>query len=153
MRRPIKAHLVNRSNRPVYRSKPVTHAILNLNLNSNWSNRPVYQSKPITCNFEFEFEFNRFPPVSGQTGPVNRYRRAAVWPDRSVWLTLVGLLTNFSLHILRVDPKRSDSYLIQFYILFFYFLIISKLNISKFRVVKCIRIFKLIYVDGLNIFA
>src|SRR6185312_10284782 len=45
MRRPIKAHLVNRSNRPVnrsnrpvYRSKPVTHAILNLDLNSNRSN-------------------------------------------------------------------------------------------------------------------
>ena len=31
-----------------------------------------------TCGFEFGFEFNRFPPVSGQTGPVNRYRRAAV---------------------------------------------------------------------------
>ena len=48
MRRAIKAHLVNRSNRPVYRSKPVTHAILNLDLNSNQSNRPVYRSKPIT---------------------------------------------------------------------------------------------------------
>ena len=55
MRRPIKAHLVNcsnrpvnRSNRPVYRFKPVTHAILNFDLNSNRSNRPVYRSKPIT---------------------------------------------------------------------------------------------------------
>ena len=55
MRRPIKAHLVNRSNRPVYRSKPVKHAILNLDLNSNRSNRPVnrsnrpvYRSKPVT---------------------------------------------------------------------------------------------------------
>ena len=55
MRRPIKAHLVNRSNRPVYRSKPVTHAILNLDLNSNRSNRPVnrsnrpvYRFKPVT---------------------------------------------------------------------------------------------------------
>ena len=28
-----------------------------------------------TCDFEFGFEFNRFPPVSGQTGPINRYRR------------------------------------------------------------------------------
>ena len=54
MRRPIKAHLVNRSNRPVYRSKPVTHAILNLDLNSNrsnrpvnWSNRTVYRYEPV----------------------------------------------------------------------------------------------------------
>ena len=31
-----------------------------------------------TCDFEFGFEFNRFPPVFGQTGPVNRYQRAAV---------------------------------------------------------------------------
>ena len=31
-----------------------------------------------TCDFEFGFEFNQFPPVSDQTGPVNRYRRAAV---------------------------------------------------------------------------
>ena len=30
------------------------------------------------CDFEFGFEFNRFLPVSGQTSPVNRYRRAAV---------------------------------------------------------------------------
>jgi hypothetical protein len=69
MRRPIKAHLVNRSNRPVYRSKPVTHVILNLDLNSNRSNRPVLPAGiPVqtdyTCNFEFVFEFNRFPPVS-----------------------------------------------------------------------------------------
>ena len=58
MRWPIKAHLVNRSNRPVYRSKPVTHAILNLNLNSNRSNRPVnrsnrpvYRYEPIELSF------------------------------------------------------------------------------------------------------
>ena len=62
MRRLIKAHLVNRSNRPVnqlnrpvYRSKPVTHAILNLDLNSNRpinrSNRPVYQYEPIELIF------------------------------------------------------------------------------------------------------
>ena len=31
-----------------------------------------------TCDFEFGFKFNQFLPVSGQTGPVNRYRRAAV---------------------------------------------------------------------------
>src|SRR6185437_2038819 len=65
MRRPTKAHLVNRSNRPVnrsnrpvYRSKPVTHAILNLDLNSNRSNRPVnrsnlpvYRYEPVELSF------------------------------------------------------------------------------------------------------
>src|SRR6185503_2620087 len=55
MRRPIKAHLVNRSNRPVYRSKPVTYAILNLDLNSNRpvnrSNRPVYRYEPVELSF------------------------------------------------------------------------------------------------------
>ena len=52
MRRPIKAHLINRSNRPVYRSKPVTHAILNLNLNSNRSNRPVNRSNRPVYRYE-----------------------------------------------------------------------------------------------------
>ena len=33
MGRPIKANLVNQSNRPVYRSKPVALGILNSNLN------------------------------------------------------------------------------------------------------------------------
>ena len=54
MRWPIKAHLINRSNRPEYRSKTVTHAILNLDLNSNRSNRsvnrsnrPVYRYEPV----------------------------------------------------------------------------------------------------------
>ena len=42
-----------------------------------------------TWDFEFDFEFDRFPPISGQTGLVNRYRTAPVWPDRSVYLTLV----------------------------------------------------------------
>ena len=59
MRQPIKAHLVNRSNWPVYRSKPVTHAILNLDLNSNRSvnrsnrpvNRSVYQYEPVELSF------------------------------------------------------------------------------------------------------
>ena len=55
MRRSIKTHLVNRSNRPVYRSKPVTHVILNLDLNSNRpvnrSNRPVYRYEPVELNF------------------------------------------------------------------------------------------------------
>ena len=55
MRRPIKTHLVKRSNRPVYRSKPITHAILNLDLNSNrpvnLSNRPVYRYEPVELSF------------------------------------------------------------------------------------------------------
>ena len=36
-----------------------------------------------TAKFEFKFEFHRFRPVTGQTGPVYRYRSPAVWPDRS----------------------------------------------------------------------
>ena len=51
MRRSIKAHLVNRSNRPLYRSKLVTYAILNLDLNSNRSNRPVYRYEPVELSF------------------------------------------------------------------------------------------------------
>ena len=51
MRRPIKAHLVNRSNWLVNRSKPVTHAILNLDLNSNRSNRPVNRYEPVELSF------------------------------------------------------------------------------------------------------
>ena len=62
IRRPVKTHLVNRSNRPVnrsnwqvYRSKPVTHVILNLDLNSNRpvnrSNRPVYRYEPVELSF------------------------------------------------------------------------------------------------------
>ena len=42
-----------------------------------------------TAAFEFKFDFDRFGPVSGQTGPVYRYRTPPVWPDRSVALTLV----------------------------------------------------------------
>ena len=96
MRRPIKAHLVNRSNRPVYRSKPVTHAILNLDLNSNRSNRPVYRYEPVELSFfEFKFEFDRYQPVSGQTGPVYRYRTPAVWPVRSVNETLATTRRTF----------------------------------------------------------
>ena len=50
MGQPIKAHRiwrpVNRSNRPVYQSEPITHAILNLDLNStgfqsNRSGKPL----------------------------------------------------------------------------------------------------------------
>ena len=51
MRRPIKAHLVNRSNRPLYHSKSVTHAILNLDLNSNRSNWPVYRYETVELSF------------------------------------------------------------------------------------------------------
>ena len=35
------------------------------------------------------FEFNRFPPVTGQTGPVNRNRSPAVTEHRSDIKTLV----------------------------------------------------------------
>ena len=83
MRRPIKAHLVNRSNRPVYHSNPVTHAILNLDLNSNRSNRPVNRSNRPVYRYEpVELSFlnsnlnstgtDRFPAKSDQytgTGP------------------------------------------------------------------------------------
>ena len=88
MRRPIKAHLVNRSNRPVYRSKPVTHAVLNLDLNSN---RPVNRSNRTVNQYErVELSFlnsnlnpigtDRFPTKpdqytgagpGGLAGPVN----------------------------------------------------------------------------------
>ena len=40
--------------------------------------------------FEFGFEFNRFPPVTGLTGPANRYRRAAVTGFRLGNKTLSG---------------------------------------------------------------
>ena len=43
-----------------------------------------------TAAFEFKFEFDRFRPVSGQTGPVYRNRIPPVWPDRSVSKTLGG---------------------------------------------------------------
>ena len=92
MRRPIKAHLVNRSNRPVYRSKPVTHAILKLDLNSNRSNRPnrlVYRFKPIThaiLNLDLNstgFRSNRsgkpLPEGGGLTGPVGIINPVTKW--------------------------------------------------------------------------
>ena len=60
--------LVNRSNRPVNQSEPVAREFLNL--------------------FEFGFKFNRFPPVTGPTGPVNRNRWPAVWVNRSGKKTL-----------------------------------------------------------------
>jgi len=40
--------------------------------------------------FEFGFEFNRFPPVTGQTGPVNRNRSPAVTGNRLGNKTLVA---------------------------------------------------------------
>ena len=61
-----------------------------------------------TAAFEFKFEFNRFGPISGQTGPVYRYRTAPVWPDRSVTLTLPA--TRWMIEILgviRVTVKSS----------------------------------------------
>ena len=63
MGRPIKAHQSNRSNRPVNRLEPVARELLNL--------------------FKFGFEFNRFPPVTGPTGPVNQNWWSAVWVNRS----------------------------------------------------------------------
>ena len=51
--------------------------------------KPVQPTgKPVrtdcTAAFEFKFEFDRFRPVSGQTGLVYRNRTPPVWPDRSV---------------------------------------------------------------------
>ena len=57
--------------------------------------------KPFGTGWTCNFEFDRFPPVSGQTGPVNRYRTAPVWPDRSVYLTL--LLTTHTAAAIRCD--------------------------------------------------
>ena len=71
MRRPIKTHLVNRSNRPVYRSNPVTHVILNLYLNSNRSNRPVYRYEPVKLSF-FNSNLNSTGPGRFPTKP-DRY--------------------------------------------------------------------------------
>ena len=42
----------------------------------------------ITAGFEFKFEFDRFLPVTGQTGPVNRNRAPAVRSKRSDKKTL-----------------------------------------------------------------
>ena len=67
MRRPIKAHLVNRSNRPVYRYKSV----------------------------ELSFWYRS---VSGQTGPVYRYRTPVVWPVRSVNETRVVATTQLAIY-------------------------------------------------------
>ena len=97
---PIKAHLVNRS---VYRSKPVTHAILNLDLNSNRSNRPlnrsnraVYRYEPVelsilnsNLNLTGFYRFTAKPVrytgtgPAGLTGPVGKLN-----PDCSSGLTL-----------------------------------------------------------------
>ena len=79
MRRPIKAHLinrsnrpVNRSNRPVYRSKPDTHAILDLDLNSNRSNRPVNRYEPIELSFRPNRTGILVPDPGGLAGPVGK---------------------------------------------------------------------------------
>src|SRR6185312_6876223 len=69
--------------------KPVARELLNSNRSNrpvNRSNRPVNRSEPVAREnlnlFEFGFEFNRFPPVTGQTGPVNRNRSPAVTGNR-----------------------------------------------------------------------
>ena len=104
MRRPIKAHLinrsnrpVNRSNRPVYRSKPVTHAILNLDLNSNRSNRPVNRSNRSVYRYEpVELSFlNSNLNLTGQTGPVYRNRSAPVWGYRLGKKTMRAICSYF----------------------------------------------------------
>src|SRR6185312_488286 len=45
----------------------------------------------ITVGFEFKFEFGRFLPVTGPTGPVNRNRWPAVRSRRSDKKTLVAI--------------------------------------------------------------
>src|SRR6185437_4414087 len=73
--------------------KPVARKLLNFKPVKPTGYRPVNRSEPVAWEFlnlfEFEFEFNRFPPVTGLTGPVNRYRRAAVRPVRSDFKTLL----------------------------------------------------------------
>ena len=69
MGRPMKAH---RSNRPVNRSNRSVNR-------SNWSEPVAWE---FLILFEFGFEFNRFPPGTGQTGPVNRNRSPAVTGNR-----------------------------------------------------------------------
>jgi len=72
----------------------ILYGHLNLNQNSFEFGRLIVKpiGKPVkpagilvgtvySCNFEFVFEFNRFSPVYGQTGPINRYRKTAVRPD------------------------------------------------------------------------
>ena len=103
MRRSIKAHLINRSNRSVYRSKPATHAILNLDLNSNRSNRPVnrsnrpvYRYEPVELSFLNSnlnrpvltgFRPNRtgipVPDPGGLAGPVGKLNPAHEWPGHA----------------------------------------------------------------------
>ena len=79
MGRPIKAHHiwqpVNRSNWGITFA-PSDFLVKNTGKPVKPAGIPV--GTVYTCDFEFGFEFNRFPPVSGQTGPVNRYWRAAV---------------------------------------------------------------------------
>ena len=60
-----------------------------------------------TCNFEFDFEFNRFSPVSGQTSSVNRYRTMPVWPDRSVYLTLAPAGPGIQLRSAEVEDEAA----------------------------------------------
>ena len=88
MRRPIKSHLINRSNRPVYRSKPVTHVILNLDLNSNRSNRPVNRSNRSVYRYE-PVELSFFNSNLNSTGtdrfPAKLDRYTGTGPRRFGW--------------------------------------------------------------------
>ena len=74
------------------------HLNLNQKRKKNWIWPVISQTdrlpvkpagKPVGTDWTCDFEFDRFPPVSGQTGLVNRYRRATIWPDRSGLLTLL----------------------------------------------------------------
>ena len=82
-----------------------------MDLNSNRSNRPVNRSEPVAREilnlFEFGFEFNRFRPVTGQTGPVNRNRSPAVTGYRSGNKTLLSLSAYGFRGVTKKRGKRS----------------------------------------------
>ena len=77
------------ANRPVYRP-----------------NRPVYRSNrsvpKCAGQFEFALGFDRFLPVTGQTGLVNRNRRTAVTANQSYILTLLVIRGALPLTVLVV---------------------------------------------------
>jgi len=55
--------------------------------------------------FEFGFEFNRFPPVTGQTGPVNRNRSPAVTGNRLGNKTLLSKASPLSFSV----PRKQET--------------------------------------------
>jgi len=98
--------LVNQSNQLVNRSKPITHVILNLNLNSNRSNRPVnrsnrpiYRYQPVELSFwnsnlnstdtdRFSAKPDRIPVADPAVCPVQSVNETLIaalasgWPRR-----------------------------------------------------------------------